>query len=159
MSTVTPLSVRVFSKFTANGTGCWEWKSSLDRNGYGVFSEKNVSTGGKMKRYFAHRLVYEFLVGPIPEGLVIDHLCRNSRCVRPDHLEPVSQGENVRRGNIAESAKSRREARLVAVTHCKYGHEYAVEGVFRSDGLRVCRACNREKTRKARARTKALTNA
>jgi hypothetical protein len=117
-----------------------------------VFFEKNVNTGGKMKGRFAHRLVYELLVGQIPEGLVIDHLCRNPRCVRPDHLEPVTQGENVRRGNLKEAKRIQRERRLVTVTHCKHGHDYASNAVFRADGIRVCRACNREKTRRFRAR-------
>jgi hypothetical protein len=153
---ITPLYVRVMKKFTV-GDGCWTWKGSLDKHGYGVFFEKNANTGSKMKGYAAHRLVYEMLVGPIPKGLVIDHLCRNPSCVNPSHLEPVTQGENVRRGNITETSRIRREERLVTVTHCRRGHEYAVEGVFRPDGIRVCRGCWRENMRKYRAKKKGLT--
>lgn len=72
---------------------CWTWIGSTDR-GYGVF--------GAQGRYFrAHRWAWEALVGPIPEGLHLDHLCRNPSCVNPDHLEPVTQAENIRRGHAA----------------------------------------------------------
>jgi hypothetical protein len=61
------------------GNGCWEWAGPLDKNGYGVINQGQ-------RRIFAHRVVYEINFGPIPQGLEPDHLCRNRRCVRPDHL-------------------------------------------------------------------------
>lgn len=81
-------------------TGCWEWQRSLDRKGYGVRAV------GKLNKR-AHRVIYERLVGPIPEGLVLDHLCEVHRCVNPEHLEPVTNAENVRR---AAASRRRRKA-------------------------------------------------
>ena len=68
---------------------CWEWRAFIRPNGYGQFN----------KNEYAHRVSYEEFVGPIPEGLVIDHLCRNRSCINPEHLEPVTQHENLLRGN------------------------------------------------------------
>ena len=88
----------IWSKFTVNETsGCWEWNGAIGSLGYGSYSTK-----------LAHRLMYEDVRGPIPEALVLDHLCRVRHCVNPDHLEPVTLSENVRRG-----AKSRREAKML----------------------------------------------
>lgn len=72
-------------------SGCWLWTGAL-RDGYG-----RVKFNGSVTQE-AHRASYEFHIGPIPEGLVIDHLCRNRSCINPSHLEPVTQGENIRRG-------------------------------------------------------------
>ena len=84
-----------FAKVDARGV-CWEWTACTDRDGYGQFGlwmpELRV-----VITHAAHRWGYEFLVGKIPEGLTLDHLCRNKACVMPDHLEPVTQAENTRR--------------------------------------------------------------
>jgi hypothetical protein len=72
--------------------GCWEWQGTLSVEGYGVLRIDYAQVK-------AHRWVYEQRVGPIPDGLVIDHLCRNRRCVNPDHLDVVTLGENTRRSN------------------------------------------------------------
>lgn len=76
--------------WTEAPTGCWEWDGTLSVEGYGVFREN-------YRQIKAHRWTYEQFVGPIPDGLTIDHLCRNRRCVNPAHLEPVTAGENARR--------------------------------------------------------------
>lgn len=81
-----------FSKVDAVGI-CWEWTAALAK-GYGRFIAPDE------RRWLAHRWCWEYLVGPIPEGLVLDHLCENKRCVNPDHLEVVTQGENSRRGQL-----------------------------------------------------------
>jgi len=83
------------------GDGCWEWTPPKDLDGYGQFSV-GTRVGHNQKR--AHRLAYEWLVGPIPDGLELDHLCRNRACVNPWDCEPVTSAENLRRGRIARSA-------------------------------------------------------
>lgn len=102
---------------------CWEWTGRRTR-GYGQF-------GWNGRGWFTHRLAYEALVGPIPDGLVLDHLCRNPPCVNPNHLEPVTQGENVRRGYWGTR------------THCSNGHEYTPESTYQTTGRRRCAPCQR----------------
>lgn len=111
--------------------GCWEWTGScFIPQGYGRFWM------GGTKYVRAHRFAYELLVGPIPDGLVLDHLCRNRKCVRPDHLEPVTQGENVLRGVGLPAVN-------VAKTHCIHGHEFTEANTYRCGNARNCRACHR----------------
>lgn len=112
-------------------TGCWNWTGPINYDGYAYAR----IDGGRPCR--VHRAYYERLVGPIPEGLVIDHLCRNRRCVNPAHLQPVTNRENLLRGiGIAAVAASR--------THCPQGHEYSPENTYVSPrgGYRQCRACD-----------------
>lgn len=80
----------VLSRYTIDNNGCWIYTERKDTLGYGVFYFKHVG-------YKAHRISYELVKGPIPKGLVIDHLCRIRSCINPDHLEAVTQAENVRR--------------------------------------------------------------
>lgn len=112
-------------------TGCWLWEGPGMGNGYGVF---NVG----FKHLSAHRFAYEMLKGPIPPGLTIDHLCRNRACVNPDHMEPVTNVENVMRGESLAAQNARK-------THCMRGHEFTVENTNTNGGRRQCRACNRLK--------------
>lgn len=109
---------------------CWIWNGCRVA-GYGQFS-----VNGKGKR--SHRIAYELLVGPIPVGLHLDHLCRNPSCVNPAHLEPVTSRENTLRGNAMFAGDHNRRK-----THCPYGHEYTPENTYRSKKGRECRTCGR----------------
>lgn len=104
--------------------GCWVWTGVMHPRGYG-WAKRNV---------LAHRWIYEHMVGPIPAGLCIDHLCRNRRCQNPAHMEPVTLAENTRRGGNAIK------------THCPVGHPYSMDNTYiEPDGIaRRCRACARE---------------
>lgn len=110
---------------------CWEWTGTTDTAGYGRLW---VGTG----HVSAHRAVWEQLVGPIADGLTIDHLCRVRHCVNPDHLESVTHGENVRRGYSPPSMNARK-------THCVNGHPFDNENTYYEGTWRRCRACNRDK--------------
>lgn len=123
---------------------CWNWKGSMTPYGYGTF-------GLKGKNIRAHRLSYEHFIGKmIPVGLQIDHLCKNRKCVNPNHLEVVTLIENVRRGD-SFSSKNR------GATHCVNGHAFTGKNVFtithksgRDEGKseRACRECRRIRERK-----------
>lgn len=125
---------RFWSKVKKTKT-CWIFQGAY---GHGQFKLNGKSV-------MAHRYAWEITNGPIPDGLVIDHLCRTPACVRPSHLEPITQKENVRRGVsiVAENA---------AKTHCKRGHEFTLENThLDSGGRRRCRMCQKEGMRFLRA--------
>jgi len=112
--------------------GCWFWMGTK-AGGYGRFYNP-----AQRRVVPAHRFAYENRIGPIPEGLTLDHLCRNRSCVNPKHLEPVTNKENVLRGE-GPTAKNKRK------THCTRGHAYDEENTYiRPNGRRRCRACDRE---------------
>lgn len=121
--------------------GCWVWKG-LVSDGYGL----NQGVHSPSETRLVHRKVYEFLVGPIPETMTLDHLCRNRACCNPAHLEPVSIKDNVMRGEGACAQHARK-------THCKRGHEFTPEntGKASKDG-RYCIQCSRDAAKAQRAR-------
>lgn len=113
-------------------TGCWMWMGCIAPQGYGRVRSYAASGNGRL--LFAHRIFYEAARGPIPAGLQLDHLCRHRWCVNPDHLEPVTARENMRRGD-APTAIMWRENR------CKRGH--SLLGAHQSSSGRVCNICKR----------------
>lgn len=122
---------------------CWFWTGSNNGLGYGEIRINN-------RKVYAHRWAYEHWRGPIPEGLHIDHLCRNASCVNPDHLEPVTCKENVRRG-LAPGLKPERRHET-----CKHGHPFAEYAYPRKDGKgRNCAECNRRASREYQCRKRA----
>lgn len=125
-------------------TGCWVWQRAKNREGYGRMSVPNSHRAGGGV-WFAHRVSYEVFVGPIPEGLVLDHLCRNRACVNPDHLEPVTHKTNLRRGETLQAAN-------LLKTHCPYGHEFSPENTRIIPRGRRCIACERRRARESKAR-------
>lgn len=124
--------------------GCWLWLGCVNSNGYGAFAAVR-------RQIPAHRYAYEVKVGPIPEGMTLDHLCRIRRCVNPDHLDVVTRGENTLRGDTIT-------ARNIAKVRCLRGHALEGANVYRPPSRptkRICRACRNW----LRARQKELANA
>lgn len=136
-----PLMVRFFRNINFTSS-CWLWIGA--KVGYG-------SIGDGERRLSAHRLSYETFVGPIPEGLVIDHLCRVPACVNPDHLEAVTTRENLLRGNGFSGRNIRK-------THCPAGHPYAPGNLAKTKVGRKCLICNRERQARIRRARKLLAD-
>lgn len=140
------LPPRFWSKVALDPSGCWLW-TTCKNNGYGVFHINH-------RQSRSHRLAYISLVGAIPEGLQLDHLCRVRNCVNPDHLEPVTRKENILRGE-GFAAKNARQ------THCINGHKFTPENTrnITQDGgrfvLRQCRTCLRLNMRRHNAKVRA----
>lgn len=122
--------------------GCWQWKLAPDKAGYGHL------TLCKHHTVYAHRFAYEQLVGPIPEGKELHHLCHNRRCVNPAHLEPVTRREHIPLGDVTKI----RLAQRAAITHCPRGHPYDSSNTYIDTlGHRQCKTCTIERHRKYRA--------
>lgn len=126
-----PLS-RMAGKFTV-GDGCWIWTGAKTGHGYGkILTFRSIRV--------AHRVLYEALVGPVPDGMELDHLCRTPACVRPDHLEPVTHSVNI--------------SRAVSKTHCPQGHPYDSANTYlyeRAGGvMRLCKRCQYDRNKQRR---------
>lgn len=115
-------------------TGCWNWIGTISSNGYGVAHIGRKTTS-------AHRAVYLVIIGSVARGLELDHLCRNRRCVNPNHLEPVTHSENVKRATRIHSS------------FCKYGH--VLDGIRTREGAgRYCKTCVKLRKQKQRSQGK-----
>lgn len=129
--------------------GCWLWTSQVDKEGRPRIKAK------RRKSHSAARFAYRAFVGTVPNGLVLDHLCANRRCVNPWHLEPVTAAENSRRGT-----HGRPKAKPTVRTHCFNGHEFTDDNtkleLRRGKPARRCRICLRASKRKGRGRVAAL---
>lgn len=134
---------RLLRRIVVTDDDCWRWTGVVAHR-YG-----RIQIDGKGQT--THRVTYEHFVGPVPPGLELDHLCRNTLCVNPSHLEPVTHAENIRRGDLALGIRS-------AATHCKQGHEFTPENTvprYRNGSVhRRCRKCrSRWVTESRRRRT------
>jgi hypothetical protein len=138
----------ILSRTVETGAGCWEWQGARDRRGYGRagYGPRHLGTG------LVHRMVWASLRGQVDAGLELDHLCRNPSCCNPDHLEPVTHEENVRRGEAGLNLLER----AATVMHCPRGHPYDHVNTYRRrgrPGSRECRTCRNDASRQRRKRT------
>lgn len=130
------------NSMSALPSDCMIWMRRTDVGGYGRMSYLGVERP-------AHRVAYELKYGPVPEGMIMDHLCRVRGCVNPDHVEPVTNRENTIRGVAAEVNGER----MKSITHCPSGHPYSSDNTYiRPNGWRTCRTCHREQERERRAK-------
>lgn len=126
---------RFWSKVLKTET-CWIWQGARHNSkGYGRLDAMGV-------RWLAHRYAYALLIGPIGDGLELDHLCQNTGCVNPRHLEPVTSEEHAQR--------TEQGAYQTAKTRCPAGHVYDEENTNHRNGRRHCRACERVRSRRYR---------
>ena len=126
-----PAAIRVARRMRVNlVTGCWEWLGADNGKGYGI-----TGAEGRRGSVYVHRVMYEELREQIPDGMVLDHLCRNRRCCNPWHVEPVTRGDNVRIGEHPNFVAMRTNI-------CKRGHSLA-DAYRRPNGTRACRVCMR----------------
>lgn len=127
LTVIRDLPARFWRNVDTSGA-CWLWLTPR-ADGYG-----RVQIGWVRRR--AHVWAWEAVNGPVPEGLVLDHLCRQRACVRPEHLRPVTPRENTMAPGSLAVAKAHAER-----THCPHGHAYTTENTIRRDGKRRCRTC------------------
>lgn len=152
-----PAADRFWEKVDQSGgaSACWLWTGAKTAGGYGRFDDG-----------VAHRFAYRDAVGPIPNGLDLDHTCHTKACdggvdcphracVNPAHLEPVTRSENLERGNMTRDHMPPVAQLQKAKTHCKHGHEFTPSNTYRAPlrpTLRQCRQCHLDRTRARRAK-------
>lgn len=142
-----PLKDRITRNVTVDDNGCWLWQRRTGRDGYGLMW---IKEGGRQWLRFAHRIAYTEWVGPIPEGLQLDHLCRVRACCNPSHLAPVTSRANTHApGSQAPAALN------AAKVECPKGHPLVVKH-YPKGTRRDCPVCQRESSRKYRARRRAM---
>ncbi len=146
--TIRPLEERFWEKVDKT-SDCWLWTASLDAKGYGWFMVDQT-----MRR--AHGVAYRLVIGPVPDGSELDHLCRVRRCVNPVHLEPVRHAENNRRADHSTHGHDAMGAIHRAKTQCPYGHPYNDLNTYRWRGKRSCRTCMTERSAANYQRRKAV---
>jgi hypothetical protein len=138
----------LLTRVLVDESGCWLWAGSMTPNGYGKFYMGGRSKSGYRQPEGSHRASYRLFVGPIPDGLELDHLCKTTRCANPLHLEAVDHRTNLMRSTGMA-------ARYAAQTHCKRGHLKCPENTYyrngKPQGCRICQAI-REKARTERRR-------
>jgi hypothetical protein len=135
------LPERLATRVLVDDNGCWLWQAAKTQKGYGM------APGTFAGERAAHRATYSLLVGPIPSGYEIDHLCRVTSCVNPQHLEAVTPQENRRRSPLAPERR----------THCPQGHPYAGDNLKINDvGARCCRTCITARNARNYAERKAI---
>jgi hypothetical protein len=127
---------RFLAKVVKKPNGCWEWKATIDKDGYGSFWDGTYTQSGRHRKARAHRWSYEHYRGLIPPDLMIDHLCRNRACVNPEHLEAITGRVNILRGESPYARRARS-------TSCIQGHTFdAANTRYRKNGTRQCRRCS-----------------
>lgn len=119
---------------------CWPWLGGCNKAGYG---QSSLHISGKVRTFLVHRVAYLWGVGPLVDGLTIDHLCRNRRCSNPWHLEQVDFKTNRQRGRFLTGPENHTGAR----TMCPQGHSYTEENTYRNSGRRYCRMCMKQRMR------------
>lgn len=147
---------RILHNFAVDEDGCWIPIGCENREEQSGYSVARIWNGSYHKMVKLHRLFYLELKGAIPDGLVIDHLCRNRACVNPTHLEAVTQKENVRRGLIARGITKKPTKPKIKREEgkCKQGHELSNNTYITKSGYVLCKTCRSVNNKRARQKRK-----